>query len=120
MISLGRFLPWIVAGALAGVVLLPSSGAAQQSERPRAEWRGPRHHRAHPGAFARSRWMEHRGWRMEYRGWRMEHRGWRMERRGWRMERRGWRMEDRRWMGEHRGRAARRAGSLRHRSNGVI
>jgi hypothetical protein len=116
-----------VAGALAGVALLPSSGAAQQFDHPRAEGRGSWHHRTHSRPFARSQWQERRGWRMEHRGWRMEHRGWRMERRGFRMEHRGGRMEHRggymehrHWMAQRRWQAAQRARPLRHRSNGLI
>ena len=106
MIRIGRFFPWILAGALAGVALLPSSGAAQQLDHPRAEWRGGGHHRPHPRAFARPNWTERRGWWMERRGWRMEHRG--------------WRMEHRRWVMQHRWRHARRVRHLRHRFNGYI
>jgi hypothetical protein len=113
MIRIGRFLPWILAGALTGVALLPSPGAAQQFDHPRAEWLGTWHHRLHPRAFARPYWIEHRAWRMDHRGWRMEHRG-------WRMERRGWQMEHRRWMMQRRWRHAPRARHLRYRFDGYI
>jgi hypothetical protein len=109
-----------VAGALAGVALLPSSGAAQQFDHPRAEGRGSWHHRTHSRPFARSQWQERRGWRMEHRGWRMERRGFRMEHRGGRMEHRGGYMEHRHWMAQRRWQAAQRARPLRHRSNGLI
>jgi hypothetical protein len=104
MIRIGRFLPWMLAGALAGV--LPSAGVAQQPDRPRSEWQGTWHHRHHPRAFARRHWREQRGWRMDHRNWRMDHRG--------------WRMEHRRWAMEHRWRHARKARRLRHRLDGYI